>query len=76
VAEKAIDLATEAAEANLTGSPVVFRLNGVDMAALVTKDHGAGVVSLTVFPCGEPQLVRNHVTRARLPMQENTWRPL
>lgn len=66
----------ETPERSLLGSPVVFRLNGIDMAAVVTKDHGEGVVSLTVFPCGEPQLIRNHVTPARLRDQENTWRPL
>lgn len=76
MAEREVDQAQLGARANLIGTPVVYRLNGVDLAAIVTADHGEGVVSLTAFPCGSPQLVRNHITPARLPNQENTWRPL
>lgn len=53
---------------------MIFRLGAVDHAAIVTADHGNDVVSLTAWPPGTPQMCRNHVTQARLPNQENTWR--
>ena len=56
------------------GDVVIFRLGGEDMPAIVTRDHGDGVLSLTCLPWGQPQMVRNHVTRARHPFQENVWR--
>lgn len=76
MAEKQSAEVAEITARSRIGLPVVYRLNGEDMAALVTRDHGEGVVSLTAFPCGQPQLIRNHITPARLPNQENTWRPL